>query len=133
MASNNRNRNLIITIMVDDSYWYTSANFSDTLGHLMSIILPDLKYMSADGIKNAILESLSMVEDAMEEEDANVNRKDRSKTRRKITIMRNYLKKDVSINVLIPIVVNTLLGSEGLGTLHGFSTPTGINPELMPL
>ena len=123
--------NLMIRIMVNNIHYCTSNKFSDILMSLMEIILHNITYMSASAIKDNILKSLEMVEEAIEEN--NVNIKDRNRIRRRIDITRKYLRKEISINVLRAVVTNTLLSLEGLGLLHGFSTPSNANPELMSM
>lgn len=121
-----------IDIYTDGNY-YDKIDQKNLLGKVLSLVLYDLKYMSEDAMKNALVTTTDLAEESIREFGGN------STLMRKISFIRDYLSiKELNRKVLLSIITNMILSSEGLGTLPGFgysSSNSGykINPEIISM
>lgn len=102
----------VYQIIVNDGFYSICKTPKEALHLLISLSFSKIQWISGDAIKNWILESLSMIEEAFETRDA--------KTKRQFTNIRKYLEKDLTREQLQKFIVDVSLACEGLSTLSGF-------------
>jgi len=123
---------MYIDIHVDGNY-YDKVEQKDVLGKILSLLLTEVNYMSVDAMKEALISATDLAAESSTELVKCAT------LLRKVTFIRDYLRvKTLNRTVLLNLITNTILSSEGLGTLSGFgysSKNSGyrINPEIVSM
>jgi hypothetical protein len=117
----------MLQIVLNENAYSFAQDSNDALNQILSIGLPRIHYMSADGLKHWILESMNLVEetldwtyDGMQENEIAMLKKSNTKLKRRIATFRKGLDRELPRESMINFYTNMVMTCEGLATLTGF-------------
>ena len=102
-----------IQVIVNGCYYSTASSLKESLGHIASVGLGKLEWMSDSGMRDYITGAIELVEEML------VHVKD-ARTKRHITNIKKYLENDLNREQLMKLYIEIIMSSEGLTTLTGF-------------
>lgn len=94
---------------------YSKVDRKGVLGDIVNLCMPHLEFMSADSMRDWILEACNLVEETLEW-------KSNATIIKKIKYLREYFAKNTDLNRyrMQQFTINVILSAEGLGLLRGF-------------
>ena len=125
------NENNGIRIVCNGVFHAYVEDGSQAMGHVLELGMTSLHYMSADAIKNYILEAMLLAEETIGwNDDVVKRRREDSSLRKRITMYRKSLDHiGEDRENLMMMYVNIAMSCNNLGQLSGFSMVNTTNTQ----